>query len=661
MDRNHARGLCVLALALALGAGACGGAPVAPSGSTSSTGPGSSGPASNPALDALRASATALASQQVGDLDVQTDELTTAMGVREALGADADQILTLATFVEDAARAEAPARITGAGSSTIVLAVAIMPSLVLPPVPPPASEVRMLLPPLLDDVGLPGESTVNEDPSTATANETDGTMTGATTFTTTLNAVITGSVVRLEARRDVHTVISDTATGAAIFESTRKYVAIAQIDVCPNVEGIDIASVDNTVDAETTTSAGARARVGSHATGNLTSTSSFSGKVDDTANLVGVSQKYKVEQTWHRTASADGGPEASHEGAFGMDLAGIQDGVPAPHDWSIQPADLSGMTGDARVSGDATTNNMGTAIAFNAAMDYTTIDLSFIEAQKLWRNDRCVVVTAPGYGAETEIRGHSPVSHKEDVLKGSTTEFEIGLKQRFGTSIGASVQAELDGKDTLTPGSIEKPPGTLRYVAPDEDGQDAIVRLTSTSKQGIGKLNLGFHTGAKSLGVTITGTMTTAGAGVSFVTTVSIPKIVLTKQSDGTYLGSGPGTTTVTIPQLDCAKPYIEKGTVVLRATVEKVADASYNAHWIVTFDPSSSLSVSGTCVGVPLGTFLGTGAAGPTAGFMVVLGKISLDEKGENKHVKETHSLSISTNTIDATVIGELISSSTP
>jgi hypothetical protein len=446
-----------------------------------------------------------------------------------------------------------------------------------------------------------------------------------------------------------------------IFESTRKYVAIGQIDVCPNIDGIDIASVDNTLDAETTTSAGVRGRAGSHASGNLVSTSTFNGKVDDAANLGSVSQTYKVEQAWRRTASADGGPEAMHEGAFGMDLAGIQDGVPAAHDWSIQPADLSGMTGEARASGDATTDNMANSIAFNAAMDYTTIDQSFVKAQELWRNDRCVVVTAPGYGAETEITGHSPVSHKEDVVKGSATEFEVGLRQRFGTSIAASIQAELDGKDTLTPGSIEKPPGSLSYVAPDEDGQDAIVRLTSTSKQGIGKLNLGFHTGARSLAVTITGTMTTTAAGVSYVTTVSIPKMVLTKQSDGTYMGTGPVATTVKIPILDCPKPYNETGTVVLRATSEKVADASFNAHWTVTFDPASTLSVSGVCVGVTLGQFLGTGSSGPTAGFMFVLGPVVLDEKGENKHVQLTHVLGTSSNTIDATVIGELISSSTP
>jgi hypothetical protein len=213
----------------------------------------------------------------------------------------------------------------------------------------------------------------------------------------------------------------------------------------------------------------------------------------------------------------------------------------------------------------------------------------------------------------------------------------------------------------LTPGSIDTPPGKLSYVAPNEDGQDALVKLASVSKQGIGGLNLAFHTGAKSLKIAVTGTMTTAAAGVSFVTTVSIPSVVLTKQADGTFLGSGPVATTITIPVLDCPKPYTEKGTASFTATSEKVEDASLNSRWTVTFDPASRMSVAGTCVGVALGTFMGTGASGPTAGFMFVLGKIVIDENGGTYPTRTTVAVGASQNTIDAKVVGEVVSDAKP
>jgi len=130
----------------------------------------------------------------------------------------------------------------------------------------------------------------------------------------------------------------------------------------------------------------------------------------------------------------------------------------------------------------------------SAAYDYSIIVPAYVTAERLWRHGRCVMLAVPEYNAETGLDGTN--TNTQEVAKGSSTPFQVTLKHRFGASVSASIEAELSsGKETLTPGSIPKPPGTLTYVAPNEDGKDAVVSMKSTSKQGIGTLTLTFHTG----------------------------------------------------------------------------------------------------------------------------------------------------------------------
>ena len=199
----------------------------------------------------------------------------------------------------------------------------------------------------------------------------------------------------------------------------------------------------------------------------------------------------------------------------------------------------------------------------------------------MWRDTRCVIVTAPGYIPELSFANNNKPTHTEEVEKGSSTEFQVGLGHRFNQKVAAKITATLDGKESLDPDHLDTAPGQLTYVAPNEDGQDGIVQLESVSKQGIGRLKLTFHTGTKKLKVSIDGTMTTSAFGVSYTTTVHAKDIILSQMAtspqispDGltqtvTFSGGGPATAEIRIKIADCPKPYTQKGTLQLFADHE--------------------------------------------------------------------------------------------
>jgi hypothetical protein len=498
---TRGRRLVALVALVVVGTSACGGQPsVAPAGLASGAPAATGLPAasSDASSIALKNAALALAGQNLGTPDVIRDELDTAMGLRASLGTDADQILALAHASEDVARAQTPVPLAppSAAPSAAPSAGAFVNGIVLaafkpPTTPPPGIELRAGLAAILDGIGRPGGKAVHDGPTAASATASDGGLTGTTQMTTTIDGLIEGSKVTVTIQRDSHSVVTD-ATGATIFDQTRSYTAVASIDGCPSAAGLATGSLDNTAVSEASTVAGAGGRVGSHATDKLTSDSTFKGQVDDLATLGGVSQDYTRHEEWNRTASAAGGPESTSAGAFGVDAAGIQGGVPAAQD-AFMAGDWSGATSSTTSSGDATPQ-MDRNTVLSAAYDYSIIVPAYVAAERLWRHGRCVMIAVPEYNAETGLDGTN--SNTQEVAKGSSTPFQVTLKHRFGASVSASIEAELSsGKESLTPGSIPKSPGTLTYVAPNEDGKDAVVSMKSTSKQGIGTLTLTLHTG----------------------------------------------------------------------------------------------------------------------------------------------------------------------
>jgi hypothetical protein len=243
------------------------------------------------------------------------------------------------------------------------------------------------------------------------------------------------------------------------------------------------------------------------------------------------------------------------------------------------------------------------------------------------------------------------------VSKGSTTEFKVDIGHRFDQKVAAPIKATLDGKESLDPQEVPKPPGTLTYVASDQDGDTNIVELISTSRQGIGRQRVLFHIAEEKLKVTVKGTMTTSGFGVSYTTSVSLTGVLLTRQPDGTYLGSGPVTTKIRLNgDIPCPTPFSETGTVALRATHPPPPNPSLPIPWTITFDKSSKLVVSGSCLGISLGQMIQLGSNGATGGLMFVLGTVQVPDAGGTVVVKQTVPLGATTNALDVTVKAEVI-----
>ena len=174
--------------------------------------------------------------------------------------------------------------------------------------------------------------------------------------------------------------------------------------------------------------------------------------------------------------------------------------------------------------------------------------------------------------------------------------------------------------------------------------------------------------------MSIDGTMTTSGFGVSYTTTVHAKDIILSKLAtspqispDGltqtqTYGGGGPATAEIRLNIADCRKPYTQKGTLKLFADHELNDVTNLDLRWFVYWDPDSTMATTGgSCVGVPLDSFVGASGAGPVGGFMTVLGTVQLGPTGGEERVRLTKTLGQSTNVIDATVKAEIVSESEP
>ena len=476
------RGLVFLATLIVA---ACGAQPSTPppSAATSPGNPSGAALASgDPAFAAMLAAAIANAGQPAGDIgdDLDRGELLAAMGVPTALGSDADAILALVAASESAARSQQPVpsdygRTSRAAPNIDPLA----PEMILAAFrkfPGLSGEFRAYMSGGVKAIGYEGPATFHADLGTVSNTQTAGALKALTQMHTIIDVVMNGSDVKATFDTDVHNSVTDTTTGSSTFTETTRTTMAGELDACPNAAGLVPASLEITHDEDATTFAAAGGQGGSHATGHSQSSSQFQGTVDDTATLGRVSQTYAHEEKFRRSATADG--PSTKEGSLSFGLSGINDGVPTSNDSiGARFGDWSGATQTkAELSGDAS-KDLIDRLPFDAGYAWATMEASYFAAQEVWRDSRCVIVTAPDYIAASEFAFNRKPTHTEEVDKGSTTQFQIGLDHRYQQAVTAKITAKLDGKESLSPDLIQKPPGQLTYVAPDSDGKDATVLL----------------------------------------------------------------------------------------------------------------------------------------------------------------------------------------
>lgn len=635
----------------------------APSGAAGS--PPAAASSSDPAVAAVVAHALAHGGQPGDPVDDQV-QLLDAMGIRGSLGADADQILALLVGTENAARSKQAAQ--APRPRFVTAAFKQVPNLY-------REEFGGLMAGAVGLIGEAGDNPTTQDLGTRTVTQTEGGRTATATIHGTAIFSSHGSDATLDLSSEVDNTVTDIGSGQPVLTETKTTHMVGELDGCPSTTGLVPAALEVTLDARASTFAGPGGGVASSATGTSVASSKFQGTSDDTATLGAVNQSYTHHETFHHSAAGD-----TTDGELTFTATGIDNGVPAERGFGAFIGGWSGATTDATRSGDVTDQMFG-PMDTNAGFDFATMNTAYMQAQAIWRDTRCVIVTAPSYIPTSAFAHNAKPTHTEEVDKSSSTEFDVGLDHRYGQTVTpVKITTALNGKESLKPEEIPKPPGTLTFVAPDEDGQDSIVTLTATSRQGIAKLFLTFHTGAKKFQVDIHGTLTTSGFGVSYTATVSLPKVVLELQPDGTYRGTGNLTATMKINgDVPCPTPFKERGTVILtaRRPVAEVArqgqanpvlDETAPREWKVTYDTGSKVVDSGSCLGMSLGQLLQLGPEGMTGPFMTALlgpgtdaayGDLTFKPDGGTVTVKRTVAIGPSQNKINATVAAKVISES--
>ncbi len=645
-------------LVVALLVGACGGstasvAPVATPGDAPSTpaspaavetGPAVVGPvavepfvidpAGDPRIDLIRSEAAELV------------RLRTQAGFAREVGSGWPALSSTVDATIDAAVRDVAAQLGGdvpiADRDGQLASIDVRPPPQRPVQASPASAMAMVSAGIFTGKGLGNGGTTSASSSESkTTTEGDDVV----TVTVKMTGTVTSSASRAvgEFTFELTGDVSNAVSGAAA-HMTGSATAHDEIDGCPDKGGTSKGKM----------SLSSKEGVSGHRDGTDESVSwtrdisgDFDIKVDDAANIAGLVVDAKAQESVQESKREAGSDDAD---THGHDL-----GISAHTEFTSGPGFKDFAADDSKGDGallnqkNATKADLEPLFRSIGRATATAAVMMGGEAERFWRDGKCIEVkTEPGGG---------------EVDPASTTSVTAKVRQIFeGAELDKPVEATLTGVATIDPSGSKVPsPATFTYTAGSKASEVGEVTFKSISNRGIGETSVKFAVIDQTIEVSLTGKMTTSGLGVSYVTTVSAPKIALSSQGDGGYIGEGPATATITMGIADCSKPYTQKGTMKLHATRPAAGDPAVPRDWTITWDPLTQYTTTGSCLGVPLDSFTGTGAAGPTGGFMFVLGDVVIPADGGTKKVHLSKGLGASTNTLDATVTAKLVKAPPP
>jgi hypothetical protein len=414
-----------------------------------------------------------------------------------------------------------------------------------------------------------GSGTVTATPSHTTETKSTDTAITITSLDITETISSQGDRVQIAMKWNYRTVVQDLKAGTVLLDLTDVRDAVAAIKVCPDEQGQVFGSVDVSSKFSGTTP---QKKI------DLTAKSGsvFTGHVNDSAGLDSVSQTFQDKESWV-TSSGSRDFDTTMTMSFGANgSGGFMDG-----------RDEGSAQGNLHVS-DASDAELAAraikALGWAMTLDAQSLERSYQEAQRLWRNGRCVIVFVPEYRAETpiEVADQNKPQHDEPVDISSDTKFKGDLKHRFQGIVRAKINASLSGDKKLEPDVIETPPGQLTYKAPDEQSKEATVTLKSTSRRGIGTLVIKFHTEGQALTLKLSGTNTIGPQIQQLVANLSVGPATFKKGDGDVWTASGPfsATSRLVPPDKDCPGLTVtESGTAEFTAKVEKRGEQKF---WVV-------------------------------------------------------------------------------
>lgn len=309
-------------------------------------------------------------------------------------------------------------------------------------------------------IGRIGEQNeVSTEPRELRQERTDGDLHTVSTTRVTFNVSVAGSRVISEADATQDVTSTNTQTGQVIATSAFRSHIRAEINACPNVDGV--ATLQMQIDMSSQTSG----QLGT-VSWEAHSESQEDGQVGEDANLQTETSVTDMEFT---TTSSDGTTRTGSisvtlttaRGANGRGFNGVT---------SVEGTESGSMSGEER-------------IRWMRFMHLTSLIVSsrgFDKAQEQWKSGKCVRIEA------TESSRF--VDPQEVVTFTAEPWHRID-----GDRLNKRIVATLAGVASVEPeGAAQDPPATIVYRAGTEAGDTGTVTLTSTSNRGIGTATITF-------------------------------------------------------------------------------------------------------------------------------------------------------------------------
>jgi hypothetical protein len=185
--------------------------------------------------------------------------------------------------------------------------------------------------------------------------------------------------------------------------------------------------------------------------------------VNDAANIAHVEHEWRMQQSTQRPESHNAYVDASYKGSVNGEF-----GHGAPWTGTFKYNRIGSTTTPQDLE------TMGTFLGTAAAMLETGY---LVFTQVFWQDSNCVVPQA---------------ALASTVAPNSSTSFEAKVHYKpDDIDVALPLDAKLvAGGVSVQPGHVNKTPATLVYVAPNESGKSATINLKTTSRRGIGELEV---------------------------------------------------------------------------------------------------------------------------------------------------------------------------
>lgn len=311
-----------------------------------------------------------------------------------------------------------------------------------------------------------------------------GGNTGTIRTTMTLKAVVSGSQLSVDLTMKTKGQVVDRATGAVLFGIDSIVSGHIDVDFCPDASGQSKANVKLTSsEVYTGGAAGSGRGISREFAGSVVIT------VGDDARIA------KVEGTDQGTEDSKGGipPAGSSSSDVPASTRTASDNIANDGNGNRLPGSPRAI----QFGGDGSTTDQQVAMWGSMTVFVETmVTAAAKEAEKLWREGKCLELTVDPDGG--------------DVEPDEVTQVTATLRHRIeGNELDKPVEAALSGVKTIEPSGEKQPaPATVTYTAGPNDGDIGRITFKSVSNRGIAEKSVTFTVRRAAWKVTFTGTDT---------------------------------------------------------------------------------------------------------------------------------------------------------